>query len=73
MNHPEMAVYDEDWAQQQAQDEAVEKQAVTEATNRIYRAIAELELLYNCGLPDLRKDVRFLELVIWRDKNGRAY
>lgn len=63
----EMAVYDEqDWSQQQAQDEAIEKQQITEAIDRIYRAIAELELLYNCGLPDLRKDVRFLELVIWR-------
>ena len=76
MNHPEMAVYDEseyspesfDWAQQQASDEAAEKRAITEATDRIYRAIQELEILYNIGLPDLRRDVRFLELVIWRKK-----
>lgn len=64
-----MAVWDEqDWAREQAEDEANEKRALHEAYERIYRAVAELELIYNMGLPDLRADVRLTEMIIYRSK-----
>lgn len=58
--------YDWDWGRAQAEDEAIEQRQVSEAFERIYRAISELELLSNAGYPSLRTDVRFIEAVMWR-------
>lgn len=62
--------YDWDWGRAQAEDEALEAQEIAEAFERIYLAADELEALYNCSLPDLRADIRFIELSLRRGKNG---
>lgn len=67
MNQPEMACTcdDGDWAAQQAQDEAVNKQVLNEAFKSLYLAINRLEVLDNCEYTDLRRDIRFIELKVW--------
>lgn len=63
----EMGVYDEsDWEAAQANDLLLEQQEIAEAFQHIYNAIDRLETLDNAQYPDLRKDVRFVELTMWR-------
>ena len=66
--HPEPAqmVYDEEWAAQQAQDEAIEKRELEEAFNRLYGYVTAAEKMCNCTFTDWRRDLRFLELVLYR-------